>query len=242
MRTLKTAEACEQSRPDRNFRLVPLSGEKTNNYTLLPSFASCKNQIISHGPGSSLPGGNSGKIVTNKPSDSGNSRAKITVYTLIPLTIIAGVAYGAIAYRRRNTRRRDMRRRLLEDSEASSLARVNSGDDDSPVMSPVSYRPPAPFTSEVNVAAENLENPRIVVSDPSQHSISAPKRDETRADDYKDYSRVCQSHILGKKCTKHNISCFVALNHSNAGLNATAAHRERPSTSSPLGPVSPKSP
>ncbi|KAF9350800.1 hypothetical protein BGX26_011111 [Mortierella sp. AD094] len=211
-----------------------------------PFFTGTGSSAYPNGPGSPLPGGNSDKAVANKPSDGGNSGAKIVAYTLVPLTIIAGMAYGVIAYRRRNTRRRNLRRRLLEDSEASSLARVNSEEDDTTVMSPVSYRPPAPFTSEVDVTTENLENPEIVVGDPSQHLISAPKRDETHAADYQDYSHVCQSQILGKKCTNHSISCFVALNHSNGGLNATAAHREPSSTSSaPLGTfdaVSPKLP
>ncbi|KAG9069961.1 hypothetical protein KI688_009289 [Linnemannia hyalina] len=204
------------------------------------------NQAVPRSPfftnaGSNIPG------IPNHPLDSGSSRnvatppnghtdnnnnknsnSKLLAYTLIPLTIIAGAVYGVVAYRRKNTRRRDLRRRLQEDAEAAALAaRTDGGDDDtSSLMSAVSYRPPAPFASEVDVTTESMEtNPEIVVGNGSQHLISAPKRDEGRLGDYQDYSHVCQSQILGKKCTNHSISCFVALNHSNGGLNAMALPR-----------------
>ncbi|KAK5822528.1 hypothetical protein F5H01DRAFT_410794 [Linnemannia elongata] len=176
----------------------------------------------------------SSKSVTTPPNghtdnnDNKTSNTKILTYTLIPLTIIAGAVYGVVAYRRKNTRRRALRRRLQEDAEAAALAaRTAGGDDDnSSLMSAVSYRPPAPFTSEVDVTTESLEtNPDIVVGNGSQHLISAPKRDEGHLGDYQDYSHVCQSQMLGKKCTNHSISCFVALNHSNGGLNAMAVPR-----------------
>ncbi|KAF9937376.1 hypothetical protein BGZ67_001320 [Mortierella alpina] len=180
------------------------------------------NQAISTKPGST-------------PADK-ESGTKIIAYTLIPLTVIAAVAYGVIAYRRRNTRRRALRRRLQEDAEAAAIAasRPPGGEDDdaASVMSEISYRPPAPYTSEVDITTESMEkNPEVVTGDAAQHLISAPKRAEAREGDYQDYSHVCQAQMMGKTCTNHSISCFVALNHSNAGLSSSAAPR-KPSTDS----------
>ncbi|KAF9950140.1 hypothetical protein BGZ72_008142 [Mortierella alpina] len=197
-------------------------------------------------PGSSLPitpsipvpgNSNTKHVVSTKPGSAPadkESGTKIITYTLIPLTVIAAVAYGVIAYRRRNTRRRALRRRLQEDAEAAAIAasRPPGGEDDdaASVMSEISYRPPAPYTSEVDVTTESMENnPEVVTGDPAQHLISAPKRDEARVGDYQDYSHVCQAQIMGKTCSNHSISCFVALNHSNAGLSSSAAPRN-PST------------
>ncbi|KAF9135201.1 hypothetical protein BGW39_004131 [Mortierella sp. 14UC] len=166
----------------------------------------------------------------NDSNNNKTSGTRILTYTLVPLTIIAGAVYGVVAYRRKNTRRRALRRCLQEDAEAAAVmaTRSNGGNDDdaSSLMSAVSYRPPAPFASEVDVTTETMENnSEIVVGNSSQHLISAPKRDEGRSGDYQDYSHVCQSQMLGKKCTNHSISCFAVLNHSNGGLNALAALR-----------------
>ncbi|KAG0377406.1 hypothetical protein BGX24_006169 [Mortierella sp. AD032] len=191
-------------------------------------------------PNHPLSGGDPGssKSIATAPSTGNNdnnktSGTRILTYTLIPLTIIAGAVYGVVAYRRKNTRRRALCRRLQEDAEAAAAmsARTGGGGDDddaSSLMSAVSYRPPAPFASEVDVTTETMEmgsNPEIVVGNGSHHLISAPKRDEGHLGDYQDYSHVCQSQMLGKKCSNHSISCFVALNHSNGGLNALAAPR-----------------
>ncbi|KAG0211548.1 hypothetical protein BGX33_004232 [Mortierella sp. NVP41] len=236
----------------------PLSGTKTEptikaplDTTATPSQSDGQAAVpgspffTSAGP--SIPGapsrplGNSGtsKSIVSPPTghNDGNdnnkdSTVKILTYTLIPLTLIAGAIYGVVAYRRA------LRRRLQEDAEAAATlaatrpptAASNSDDDSSSLMSAVSYRPPAPFASEVDVTTETMEttsssNPEIVIGDGSQHLIAAPKRDEFRTGDYEDYSHVCQSQILGKKCSNNSISCFVALNHSNGGLNAMATPR-----------------
>ncbi|KAF9286672.1 hypothetical protein BGZ68_002674 [Mortierella alpina] len=198
-------------------------------------------------PSVPMPGNsNTSQVVSTKPASTPadkESGTKIITYTLIPLTVIAAVAYGVIAYRRRTTRRRALRRRLQEDAEAAAIAasRPPGGEDDdaASVMSEISYRPPAPYTSEVDITTESMENnPEVVTGDTAPHLISAPKRDEARVGDYQDYSHVCQAQMMGKTCTNHSISCFVALNHSNAGLASSAAPRN-PSTASSraLGPL-----
>ncbi|KAG0325139.1 hypothetical protein BG000_001915 [Podila horticola] len=147
--------------------------------------------------------------------------AKIIGLCLAPLAAVVAVAYGVVAYRRRTTRR-NHRRQVLLDAEAAIAAANSPGDDDeSSLMSAISYRPPAPFTSEVDVSSEGSinNNPEIVVGDNSLHQVPAPQRDASHADNYQDYSHVCQSQILGQVCTNHSISCFVALNHSSAGLD-----------------------
>ncbi|KAG0200990.1 hypothetical protein BGX28_006095 [Mortierella sp. GBA30] len=211
----------------------PSEGQAVTGGTLLPLDSGFSIPIV---PGIPAPGGNTNKGVATQPvgipADK-VSGTKIITYTLIPLAVIAAVAYGAIVYRRRRALRR---RRIQEDAEAAAVtgATLFGGreDDTRSVMSEVSYRPPAPYTSEVDITTERMmNNPEIVAGDPAQHLISAPKRDIERVGDYQDYSHVCQAQMMGKTCTNHSISCFVALNHSNGGLSASAAPRN-PSTAS----------
>lgn len=145
---------------------------------------------------------------------------KVIGLSLAPLAVVVAMAYGVVAYRRRKTRR-NHRRQVLLDAEAAVAASSGSDDDEGSLMSAVSYRPRAPFTSEVDVSTDGSANsdPELVVGDSSQHQIPAPQRDASHADNYQDYSHVCQSQILGQTCTNHSIRCFVALNHSNAGLD-----------------------
>ncbi|KAF9371889.1 hypothetical protein CPB97_001658, partial [Podila verticillata] len=195
-----------------------------------------KNMTSNPVPVPDLGGNNNKALAPPSPPDDKESGTKIITYTLIPLTLIAGAIYGVVAYRRR-IRRRAALRRAQEDDEAAALEASRPGrggdsnDDAASVFSDVSYRPPAPFTSTVDVTTEGLEQTQgrddsIVVGPATPHQIGAPKRDEARVGDYQDYSHVCQAQMLGKTCTNHSISCFVALNHSNAGLEATAAARE----------------
>ncbi|KAF9181179.1 hypothetical protein BGZ51_005602 [Haplosporangium sp. Z 767] len=176
------------------------------------------------------------KGIASKPSGGSpdkESGTEIIAYILIPLTVIAGLAFGVVAYRRRTTRRRALRRRLQEDAELAVNAAASTAvaDDATSMMSEFSYRPPAPFTSEVDVSTESMEsNPEMASGNAGQHLIPAPKRDETHEEDYQDYSHVCQAQLMGKLCTNHSISCFVALNNSNAGLAASAAPRDPPSS------------
>ncbi|KAG0034456.1 hypothetical protein BGZ81_004707 [Podila clonocystis] len=148
--------------------------------------------------------------------------SKIISLSLAPLAAVAAVAYGVVAYRRR-TIRRNHRRQVLLDAEAAAAAASRSPDDDDEgsLMSAVSYRPPAPFTSAVDVSTDGStdSDPEIVVGDNFLHQVPAPKRDASHADNYQNYSHVCQSQILGQACSNHSIRCFVALNHSNAGLD-----------------------
>ncbi|KAG0016855.1 hypothetical protein BGZ82_000925 [Podila clonocystis] len=159
---------------------------------------------------------------TSTPHPERIGASKIIGLSLAPLAAIAAVAYGVVAYRRR-TIRRNHRRQVLLNAEAAAAAATRSPDDDydGSLMSAVSYRPPAPFTSEVDVSTEGCtgSDPEIVVGDSSLHQVPAPQRDASHADNYQDYSHVCQSQILGQACSNHSIQCFVALNHSNAGLD-----------------------
>lgn len=158
------------------------------------------------------------ELPASNPERMGAS--KVIGLSLAPLAVVVAMAYGVVAYRRRKTRR-NHRRQVLLDAEAAVAVSSGSDDDEGSLMSAVSYRPRAPFTSEVDVSTDGSANsdPELVVGDSSQHQIPAPQRDASHADNYQDYSHVCQSQILGQACTNHSIRCFVALNHSNAGLD-----------------------
>ncbi|KAG0095126.1 hypothetical protein BGZ93_006305 [Podila epicladia] len=167
--------------------------------------------------------------------------SKIIAWSLVPLAAVVAVAYGIVAHRRKAARRNHRRQALLEAEAAAAAAGRSGGDDDEgSLMSAVSYRPPAPFTSEVDVSIEGRtdSDPDIVVGDSSLHQVPAPQRDASHADNYQDYSHVCHSQILGQACTNHSIRCFVALNHSSVGLDipesktpaAYRSDREIPST------------
>ncbi|KAG0221513.1 hypothetical protein B0O80DRAFT_504059 [Mortierella sp. GBAus27b] len=213
---------------------------------------------IFSGPGSNLPNGghnppspssdsssSSSKAVVNAPAGDhkkDHSGLNILAYTLVPAAVVIGLVYGVVAYRRRNTRRRNLRQQLQEDTDdIAVLGGSGSGNDDATsTISPVSYRPPAPFTSEVDVTTEGLDrynDPDIVTGDTSQHLIAAPKRGDAHKDVYDQYTHVCESQMMGKKCTNHSISCFVALNHGNGGLHATAPAREPSFSNSGTSPL-----
>ncbi|KAF9323764.1 hypothetical protein BG006_001170 [Podila minutissima] len=202
--------------------------------------------------GSSIPFFNNLPAQETPAPHPGRFRAsKIIALSLIPLAAVVAVAYGVGAYRRRIARRHH-RRQVLLDAEAAAAAAGTSGgnDDEGSLMSAVSYRPPAPFTSEVDVSIEVCadSDPEIVIGDNSLHQVPAPQRDASHADNYQDYSHVCHSQILGKTCTNHSIRCFVALNHSNAGLDipesktpaAYRSDREMPSAHVTLDSVTSK--
>ncbi|KFH69602.1 hypothetical protein MVEG_04408 [Podila verticillata NRRL 6337] len=160
------------------------------------------------------------ELPASNPERMGAS--KVIGLSLAPLAVLVAMAYGVVTYRRRAARR-NHRRQVLLDAEAAAAAATSFGsdDDEGSLMSAVSYRPPGPFTSEVDVSTDGSINsdPELVVGDSFQHQIPAPQRDASRTDIYQDYSHVCQSQILGQTCTNHSIRCFVALNHSNAGLD-----------------------
>ncbi|KAF9388330.1 hypothetical protein CPB97_001255 [Podila verticillata] len=164
---------------------------------------------------------------------------KVIGLSLAPIALLVAMAYGVVTYRRRATRRNHRRQILLDAEAAAAAASSGSDDDEGSLMSAVSYRPPGPFTSEVDVSTDDSasSNSELVVGDISQHRIPAPQRDVSHTDIYQDYSHVCQSQILGQACTNHSIRCFVALNHSNAGLDVPefktpAAYRPDRETSS----------